>query len=157
LGLFKVKINVCVKITEFLRTAYRPFAYCVPSQSPLNTAYQKGGGVTLIVLDCLQYFLDGSWKASLYSKQKWCFPLLFSTLSTYSNYLRKINKTKTLYNIFICVIFVIHPLKIQRTVPTASTVHVCHWVLITAVKLLKIDFTSDTTVQTQSSHCKGVY
>ena len=34
-------------ITEFLRTAYRPFAYCVPSKSPLNTAYQKGG-VTLI-------------------------------------------------------------------------------------------------------------
>jgi len=35
-------------ITEFLRTAYRPFAYCVPSKSPLNTAYQKGGGgVTL--------------------------------------------------------------------------------------------------------------
>jgi len=29
--------------TEFLRTAYRPFAYCVPSKSPLNTAYQKGG------------------------------------------------------------------------------------------------------------------
>ena len=33
-------------ITEFLRAAYRPFAYCVPSKSPLNTAYQKGG-VTL--------------------------------------------------------------------------------------------------------------
>jgi len=32
--------------TEFLRTAYRPFAYCVPSISHLNTAYQKGG-VTL--------------------------------------------------------------------------------------------------------------
>jgi len=30
-------------ITEFLRTAYRPFAYCVPSISPLNTAYQRGG------------------------------------------------------------------------------------------------------------------
>jgi len=30
-------------ITEFLRTAYRPFAYCVPSKSPINTAYQKGG------------------------------------------------------------------------------------------------------------------
>ena len=30
-------------ITEFLRTAYRPFAYCVPSKHPLNTAYQKGG------------------------------------------------------------------------------------------------------------------
>jgi len=32
-----------------LRTAYRPFAYCVPSNppSPLNTTYQKGG-VTLI-------------------------------------------------------------------------------------------------------------
>jgi len=35
-------------ITEFLRTAYRPFAYCVPSKSPLNTAYQRGGGVTLL-------------------------------------------------------------------------------------------------------------
>ena len=34
-------------ITEFLRTAYRPFAYCVPCKSLLNTAYQKGGGVTL--------------------------------------------------------------------------------------------------------------
>jgi len=33
-------------ITEFLRTAYRPFAYCVLSKFPLNTAYQKGG-VTL--------------------------------------------------------------------------------------------------------------
>ena len=35
-------------ITEFLRTAYRPFAYCVPFKPPLNTAYQKGRGVTLI-------------------------------------------------------------------------------------------------------------
>jgi len=35
-------------ITEFLRTAYQPFAYCVPSKTPLNTAYQKGG-VTLII------------------------------------------------------------------------------------------------------------
>ena len=34
-------------ITEFLRTAYRPFAYCEPSKFPLNTAYQRGG-VTLI-------------------------------------------------------------------------------------------------------------
>ena len=33
-------------ITGFLRTAYRPFAYCEPSKHPLNTAYQKGG-VTL--------------------------------------------------------------------------------------------------------------
>ena len=48
LDLLKVKIDVCVvyDITEFLRTAYRPFAYCVPSKFPLNTAYQKGG-VTL--------------------------------------------------------------------------------------------------------------
>jgi len=30
-------------ITGFLRTAYRPFVYCVPSKHPLNTAYQKGG------------------------------------------------------------------------------------------------------------------
>jgi len=30
-------------ITGFLPTAYRPFAYCVPSKHPLNTAYQKGG------------------------------------------------------------------------------------------------------------------
>ena len=29
-------------ITEFLRTAHQPFAYCVPSKFPLNTAYQKG-------------------------------------------------------------------------------------------------------------------
>ena len=36
-------------ITEFLRTAYRPFAYCVPSKSPLNTAYQKGGVILLPV------------------------------------------------------------------------------------------------------------
>jgi len=34
-------------ITGFLRTAYRPFAYCVPSKLPMNTAYQKGG-VTLL-------------------------------------------------------------------------------------------------------------
>ena len=33
-------------ITEFLRTAYRPFAYCIPSKTPLNTAYQKEGGVS---------------------------------------------------------------------------------------------------------------
>ena len=33
-------------ITEFLRTAYQPFAYCVPSK---KTEYcvSKGGGVTL--------------------------------------------------------------------------------------------------------------
>ena len=30
-------------ITGFLRTAYRPLAYCVPSKHPLNTAYKKGG------------------------------------------------------------------------------------------------------------------
>jgi len=30
-------------ITDFLRTAYQPFAYCVPSKTPRNTAYQKGG------------------------------------------------------------------------------------------------------------------
>ena len=34
-------------ITGFLRTAYRPFAYCVPPKHPLNTAYQKGD-VTLM-------------------------------------------------------------------------------------------------------------
>jgi len=32
-------------ITGFLRTAYRPFAYCVPSKHPLRT---KIGGVTLM-------------------------------------------------------------------------------------------------------------
>ena len=37
-------------ITRFLRTAYRPFAYCVPPKHPLNTAYQRGGGVTLIYI-----------------------------------------------------------------------------------------------------------
>ena len=36
-------------ITGFLRTAYRPFAYCVPSKHPLNTAYQRDGGVTLLL------------------------------------------------------------------------------------------------------------
>jgi len=36
-------------ITRFLRHAYRPFAYCVPPKHSLNTAYQKGGGVTLII------------------------------------------------------------------------------------------------------------
>ena len=25
-----------------MRTAYRPFAYCIPSKHPLNTAFQKG-------------------------------------------------------------------------------------------------------------------
>jgi len=36
-------------ITGFLRIAYRPLAYCVPSKHLLNTAYLKGG-VTLILL-----------------------------------------------------------------------------------------------------------
>ena len=46
-------------ITEFLRTAYRPFAYCVPSKFPLNTAYQRGvspfqvGRHKLLVQVCL--------------------------------------------------------------------------------------------------------
>ena len=31
-------------ITGFLRTAYLPFAYFVPSKTPMNTAYQGGGG-----------------------------------------------------------------------------------------------------------------
>ena len=30
-----------------LISAYQPFAYCVPSKPPLNTAYQKGGCITL--------------------------------------------------------------------------------------------------------------
>jgi len=86
-------------------------------------------------------------------KQKWRFPL-FPTLSTYLNYyLRKINRTTTLYKIFICVELVIHPLKTKRIVSTASIVHVCHWVLNTAVKLVKTYFISDTTVQSRSSHC----
>jgi len=38
-------------LTEFMRTAYEPLGYCVPSKPPLNTAYQKGGGVTLIIYD----------------------------------------------------------------------------------------------------------
>jgi len=33
-------------ITEFLRTAYQPFAYCVPSKKP-EYCVPKGGGVTL--------------------------------------------------------------------------------------------------------------
>jgi len=37
-------------ITGFLRTAYQPFAYCVPSKHPLNTAYQKGGCHPLLML-----------------------------------------------------------------------------------------------------------
>ena len=40
---FLEKLMSAYDITEFLRTAYRPFAYCVLSKSPLNTAYQKGG------------------------------------------------------------------------------------------------------------------
>ena len=36
-------------ITGFLRTAYRPIAFCVPSKTPLNTAYQKGGGTLIYV------------------------------------------------------------------------------------------------------------
>jgi len=85
------------------------------------------------------------WVIIIMQKQKWRFPLLFSTLSTNSNYLWKINRKKYI-RVFLCDLFVIHPLKTKRTVCTARTVHVCHWVLITAVKLLKIDFTSDTTV-----------
>jgi len=38
----KKKIMSAYNITEFLRIAYQPFAYCVPSKSPLNTAYQGG-------------------------------------------------------------------------------------------------------------------
>ena len=41
----KYKLMSAYDITEFLRTAYRPFAYCVPSKYPLNTAYQKGVNV----------------------------------------------------------------------------------------------------------------
>jgi len=34
-------------ITGFLRTAYRPFANCVPSKPPPEYCVPKGGGVTL--------------------------------------------------------------------------------------------------------------
>ena len=60
----------------------------------------------------------------LYKVKKVTFP--FVIFHTKYMYLLKLLKkhTTTLYNIFICVVFVIHPLKIKRTVPTASTVHV---------------------------------
>jgi len=71
LDLFKVKIDVCVRyITEFLRTAYQPFAYCVQcNPPPLNTAYQKGG-VSLSekfrVILTLYFICCCLWKLDLY-------------------------------------------------------------------------------------------
>ena len=44
-------------ITGFLRTAYRPFAYCVPSKHHLNTAYQKGGVTLIDVFKCILFKL----------------------------------------------------------------------------------------------------
>ena len=40
LFLFKVKLDVCVRY--IFRTTYRPFASCVLSKTPLNSAYQNG-------------------------------------------------------------------------------------------------------------------
>jgi len=36
-------------ITKFMRTAYGPFANCVPSKPPSEYCVQKEGGVTLIL------------------------------------------------------------------------------------------------------------
>jgi len=73
-------------ITEFLRTAYRPFAYCVPSKSPLNTAYQKGGGVTLsyLTLSRLSFLLLLKFATFLYTMYMlWSeYELQFCVLST---------------------------------------------------------------------------
>jgi len=43
-------MSAAYDLTELLRTAYWPFAYCVRPKLPLNTAYQKGGGVSPSVL-----------------------------------------------------------------------------------------------------------
>ena len=47
---FKYYLMSVYDITEFLFTAYRHFAYCVPSNTSLNTAYQKGGFHPSIIL-----------------------------------------------------------------------------------------------------------
>ena len=104
-----------------------------------------------ILFDCLKSLHDGSWKAE--AKETFLF-VKFHTLYLLKLF-KKNKQKKTLYKVYICVVFVRHHLKTKHTVATASTctVHVCHWVLITAVKLLKTDFVSDTTVQNRSSHC----
>jgi len=55
-------------ITGFLRTAYRPFAYCVPSKRLLNTAYQKGG-VTLKYTIFPTYRSISYWHESMEGQQ----------------------------------------------------------------------------------------
>jgi len=45
--LLKLKVVSAYDITGILRTANRPFAYCVPSNPPSEYCIPKGGGVTL--------------------------------------------------------------------------------------------------------------
>jgi len=92
-----------------------------------------------------------------HEKQKQHFALLFFFLHLvltvlFSYFLGKINRNNIIKSC-MCLVFLIHALKRKRTVSAVSTLHVCHWVLITAVKLLLIDFISDTIVQNRSSHC----
>ena len=69
-------------LTYFLRTAYRPFVYCVPPKHPLNTAYQKGG--------CHPHLLELSWrldKKSLTNKWKYvCSSILKSRFNCLLKY-----------------------------------------------------------------------
>jgi len=57
-GPFKKILISAYDITEFLRTAYRPFAYCVPYNPP-DYCVPKGGGVSpshiLLYLVCTEY------------------------------------------------------------------------------------------------------
>jgi len=53
LDLLRVKMDRSAdNITGFLRTAYRSFAYCVPSKPPPQYCVPKGRGVTLIFKYC---------------------------------------------------------------------------------------------------------
>ena len=77
-------------ITEFLRTAYRPFAYCVPFKSPLNTAYQKGS-VTLSVL-CHEMF---TWSSKCYARGGviFClFQVYWACTATFGSFFSSVSK-----------------------------------------------------------------
>jgi len=84
-----------------------------------------------IMFDCLLSLLDG-WTAEA---KVTCFVIVHTWY--YLKLFQKNKQEKTLYKSFISDVFVIHHLKTKHTVCTASTVHVCHWVLITAVGLAR--------------------
>jgi len=47
-------LSAAYDLTELLRTAYWPFAYCVRPKTPLNTAYQKGGFTLISVTKTME-------------------------------------------------------------------------------------------------------